>query len=82
MAHGNANEHHGLEFGQTMVKWFRKSKYSSFYDRFSKRMVTIIICGKMLYDQEMIYEIMIVLSSNRSVGLPIDMCMLTDIVYQ
>ena len=48
---------------------------------FSKLMVTIIICGKMLYDQEMIYKRMIVLmSSNRSV--PIDMCMISDIVFQ
>ena len=52
-----------------------------FYDTFSKPMVTIIICGKMLYDQEMINERMIVMmSSNRSV--PIDMCMITDIVFR
>ena len=25
LAQGNVNENHGLEFGQTMVKWFRKS---------------------------------------------------------
>ena len=25
LTHGNVNEHHGLEFGQTMVKWFRES---------------------------------------------------------
>ena len=32
MAHGDVNAHHALEFGQTMVKWFMKIWYSSFYD--------------------------------------------------
>ena len=48
-------------------------------------MVTIVLCGKILYDKEMIYERMIVLmSSNRSV--PIDTfydhryCVLVEIV--
>ena len=43
---GDVNAHHALEFGQTMVKWFRKSWHSSFYDMFSKLMVTIVLCGK------------------------------------
>ena len=52
-----------------------------FYDTFLKPMVTIVLCGKMLYDQEIIYKRMIVLmSSKRSV--PIDTCMITDIVFQ
>ena len=52
-----------------------------FYDTFSKPMVSIVLCGKMLYDQEMIYERMIdLMSSNRSV--PILTCLITDIVFQ
>ena len=52
-----------------------------FYDMLPKPMVTIVLCGNMLYDQEMIDERMMVLMSiNRSV--PIDTCMITDIVFQ
>ena len=81
VAHGDVNVQHALEFGQTMVKWFRNSWHSSFYDTFSNPMVTNVLCGKMVYGQEMIYESMIVpMSSNRSV--PIDTRMLTDIVFQ
>ena len=58
----------------------RRASIEVVYDTFSKPMVTIIICGKMLYDQEKINERMIVLmSNNRSV--PIDMYMITDIVF-
>ena len=54
--------------------------HSSFYDMFSKPMVTIVLCGKTLYDQEMICErMMVLMSSNRSV--PTDTCMITDIVF-
>ena len=79
VAHGDVNAHHALEFGETMVKWFRKSWHSRCYDTFSEQMVTIVLCGKMLYDQKRIYESIIVLMpSNRSV--PKDTCMVTDIV--
>ena len=41
----------------------------------------IVLCGKMLYDQESIYVRRIgLMSSNRSI--PIDTCMITDIVFQ
>ena len=81
VVHGDVNAHHDLEFGQTMVKWFMKIWHSSFYDTFSKPMAIIVLCGKMLYNQKMIYDRMIVLmSSNRSV--PIDTCMITDVVFQ
>ena len=81
VAHGDVIAHHALEFGQTMVKWFRKSQHSFFYDMLSKPMVAIVLCGNMLYDQEMIDERMIVMmSSNRSV--PMHTCMITDIVFQ
>ena len=41
LAHENVNAHHDLEFGQTMVKWFKNSWHSSFYDTFSKPIVTM-----------------------------------------
>ena len=51
-----------------------------FYDTFAKPMVTIVPCGKMLHDQEMIYESNIVLmSSKRSV--PKDTDMIIDVVF-
>ena len=81
VAHGDVNAHHALEFGQSMVKCFRKSWYSSFYDTFSKPMVTIVLCGRMVYDQEIIYErVIVMMASNRSVA--IDTCMITDFVFQ
>ena len=60
----------------------------SFYYTFSKPIVAMydkkkhnVQCGKMLYDQEMIYERTIgLMSSNRSV--PIDTCVITGMVFQ
>ena len=78
VAHGDVNAHHALECCHK--QWSNdlgRASITVFYDTFAKPMVTIVLCGKWLYDQEMIYERMIVLmSSNRSV--PIDTCMITD----
>ena len=84
LAHEDVNAHNALEVGQTMVKCFRKSWPSGFYDKLSKPIVTmndkkkhVVLVGKM-YDQEMIYARIIgLMSSNRPV--PIDACLSTEL---
>ena len=41
LSHGDVNAHNSLEFGQTIVKYLRKSWYSGFYDKLSKLVVII-----------------------------------------
>ena len=85
LAHEDVNAHNALEVGQTMVKCFRKSWPSGFYDKLSKPIVTmndkkkhVVLGGKILYDQEMIYARIIgLMSSNRPV--PIDACLSTEL---
>lgn len=85
MAHDDINSYKALDIGQTMVKGFRKSWPAGFYDKLSKPILTmhdkkkhVILGGKKLYDQEMIYARIIgLMSSNRPV--PIDACLSTEL---
>ena len=80
LAHEDVNAHNALEVGQTMVKCFRKSWPSGFYDKLTMndKKKHVVLGGKMLYDQEMIYARIIgLMSSNRPV--PIDACLSTEL---
>ena len=70
VAHGDVNARHALKCCQTQWSNGLEELALMFYYTFSKLMVTIVLCSKVLFDQEMIYERTIVLmSSKRSVPM-------------